>query len=163
MSTEKVVSGRVVSIEYTLKNDEGEVLDASEGSPLFYLHGAHNIVPGLENALVGKAIGDKVDVRVSPEEGYGEKSGMDPQEIARTSFPEDAELHAGLSFAAETDAGLMPLWITEVADDVVKVTADHPLAGVTLHFAVEVVGIREASESELEHGHAHGPDGHHHH
>jgi FKBP-type peptidyl-prolyl cis-trans isomerase SlyD len=160
--TSSVQDGLVVSIEYTLKDDGGQVLDASEGNPLLYLHGHDNIVPGLEQELTGKNIGDKVDVSVPPKLGYGERVGPGPQAIDRSSFPADAPLHPGINFLIETDDGHMPLWITEVKEDVVMVDANHPLAGVTLNFSVEIVAIREASAEEIAHGHPHGPGGHHH-
>ncbi len=163
MSSSEVADGRVIEIEYTLTNPQGEVLDASEGEPLAYLHGADNIVPGLENALVGKSVGDKLDVVVPPAEGYGERQGPGPQGIPRTSFPADADIVPGMSFAVETEDGqLMPLWVVGLEADQVMVDANHPLAGVALHFAVEIVGIRDARAEELEHGHPHGPGGHHH-
>ena len=160
--TSTVNDGLVVSIEYTLKNGEGAILDKSEGNPLLYLHGHDNIVPGLESELAGKSVGDKLDVEVPPKLGYGERVGPGPQAIARSSFPADAPLAPGINFLIETEQGHMPLWIVEVKDDAVMVDGNHPLAGVTLHFAVEIVAIRDASEEELAHGHPHGPGGHHH-
>ena len=160
--TSSVQDGLVVSIEYTLKDDEGTILDESKGDPLLYLHGADNIVPGLESELTGKAIGDKLEVSVTPAQGYGERVGPGPQAIARSSFPADAPLRVGMNFLIETEEGHMPLWITEVQEESVLVDGNHPLAGVTLNFAVEVVAIRPASAEEVEHGHPHGPGGHHH-
>jgi FKBP-type peptidyl-prolyl cis-trans isomerase SlyD len=157
-----IQDGVVVSIEYTLKDGDGDVLDKSDGNPLAYLHGADNIVPGLERELVGKGIGDKLEVEVPPALGYGERMGPGPQPIERSSFPADAPLQPGMNFLIETEDGHMPLWIIEVRDDVVLVDGNHPLAGVTLHFSVEVVEMREASEEEVAHGHPHGPGGHHH-
>lgn len=163
MSSPTIVeNGVVVSIEYTLKNGDGDLLDKSEGSPLSYLHGASNIVPGLESELTGKKLGDKLHVEIAPADGYGEVQGPGAQPIDRSSFPADAPLHAGMSFMIETEEGPMPLWITEVKDDVVLVDGNHPLAGVTLQFSVEIVELREASEEEIAHGHPHGPGGHHH-
>lgn len=163
MSTASVADGLVVLMEYTLKNGEGEVLDASEGEPLAYLHGAENIVPGLEAALTGKAVGDELSVKVAAADGYGERVGGGAQPIERSSFPADAELFEGMSFAVETEQGVMPLWVVEVQEEVVMVDANHPLAGVELNFDVKVVAIREATDDEKEHGHPHGPEGHDHH
>lgn len=163
MSETRVADGQVVEMLYTLKDGKGELLDASNGEPLAYLHGADNIVPGLEKALAGKQVGDKVDVVVPPAEGYGERTGPGAQGIPRTSFPADAQIHPGMSFAVETESGdLLPLWVVEVNDDEVMVDANHPLAGVPLHFSVEIKSIREATGEELDHGHPHGPGGHHH-
>ena len=162
MSEARIAQGSVVTFEYTLKNDQGEVLDASEGHPLTYLHGADNIVPGLERELDGKGVGDEFQVVVAPADGYGERIGTGPQPIDRGGFPPDAELEPGMSFAVETEGGLMPLWIVEVGDDHVMVDVNHPLAGVELHFSGSISEIRQATDEELEHGHVHGPDGHHH-
>jgi FKBP-type peptidyl-prolyl cis-trans isomerase SlyD len=161
--TVTVVDGKVVSLEYVLRDDEGEVLDQSEpGDPLLYLHGAENIVPGLERALTGRRVGDALDVVVEPESAYGPREGG-LVEVSRDAFPADAELEVGQEIAAELDDGTeIPYWIIEVHDDRIVVDPNHPLAGVTLHFAVKVVDIRDASKDELDHGHPHGPDGHHH-
>lgn len=155
---------KVIVFHYTLTDDEGEVVESSKGGhPLAYLQGKGQIVPGLEKAMAGKVGGDSFKVDVAPEEGYGLKEGPGPQPVERTAFPEDAELHEGMMFAAEMpDGSQMPLWVTEVSDDKVMVDSNHPLAGETLHFDVEVVEVRDASDEELAHGHAHGPGGHQH-
>lgn len=146
----------VVSIQYTLKNPEGETIDASEpGDPLRYLHGASNIVPGLENALDGKKVGDELEVVVEPEDGYGEISGPGPQALPREAF-EGVEPQPGMSFVAEDDDGnQIHLWILDADDEKVVVTPDHPLAGVTLHFSIKIEDVREATAEELDHGHVH--------
>ncbi|MBV1858805.1 MAG: peptidylprolyl isomerase [Nannocystaceae bacterium] len=151
-----VAAKSVVSIQYTLKNGEGETIDASEaGDPLRYLHGAGNIVPGLEKELEGKNIGDKLEVVVQPADGYGEVSGPGPQSLPREAF-EGVEPAAGMSFVAEDEDGKqVHLWVLDADEERVVVTPDHPLAGVTLHFAVEIEEIREATAEELEHGHVH--------
>jgi FKBP-type peptidyl-prolyl cis-trans isomerase SlyD len=160
--TTSISDGCVVEIEFTLKDDGGHLLDASEGDPLVYLHGADNIVPGLENALSGRTVGEKLDVVVSPEDGYGRRMGAGPQSIDRAGFPDGAELYVGMEFAVETEDGLLPLYVVEVREDSVIVDVNHPLAGATLHFSVEVVGIRDSTEEERAHGHPHGPGGAHH-
>lgn len=159
-----ISEGKVALIHYTLKNDQGEVLDTSDGrEPLAYLHGAGNIVPGLERELEGKAVGATFDATVSPEDGYGEREGK-AQAVERKAFPKGLEIEKGMMFQAQTpDGDVVPLWVDRVEDDKVWVDPNHPLAGVTLHFSVEVVGIRAATEEEVAHGHPHGPDGHHHH
>lgn len=162
MSQAQVVeAGTVVIMHYTLKDPAGVVLDSSSGrEPLAYLHGAKNIVPGLERQLAGKRAGDTVSAVVPPEEGYGERQGP-PQAIERSAFPEGVELAAGMQVVAHgRDGQSFPLWIVEVADEQIVVDPNHPLAGVTLHFDVEITDVREASEGEKAHGHPHGPGGH---
>jgi len=160
-----IADGMVVAIHYTLKNPEGDVLDSSSGSdPLSYLHGASNIVPGLEKELTGRRIGDTVSAVVAPADGYGERSGPEPQQVPRSAFPDDAELEEGMQIIAQgPDQQAFPLWIVEVSEEHVVVDHNHPLAGVALHFEVEVTDIRAATDEELEHGHPHGPGAHHHH
>lgn len=161
MST--VTSNKIVSIHYTLRNGDGEVLDSSEGTePLAYLHGAGNVVAGLEKALEGKVVGDTVLAVVAPEEGYGERVGPGPQPVPKSAFgPDDPSLQPGMAILAEDDDGNeMPLWIVAVESDHVIVDQNHPLAGETLHFDATVVEVREATDQELAHGHvhAHGHD-----
>ncbi len=165
MTNSHVAAGQVVSIHYTLKLDNGEVVDSSEGQgPLEYLHGAANIVPGLERALNGLAIGDLFQVTVSAEDGYGEHDTEAEQTVQRAMFPKDVKLEAGMQFAARGDDGQpMPFTITEVEGDTVQIDFNHPLAGETLHFSGSVVAIRAATQEETQHGHPHGPGGHHHH
>lgn len=159
----QIAENCVVSIYYELTNDAGEVLDASaEGEPLTYLHGAHNIIPGLENQLAGKSAGDKLKVTVQPDEGYGEHSPNLVQEVPRSAFPEPDELEAGMRFNAQSESGMMSVVISAVGPETVTVDANHPLAGQVLHFDVTIADVRAASEEELAHGHVHGPHGHHH-
>ena len=161
-SEETVSANRVVTIDYTLKNDAGDILDSSkDDEPMAYLHGADNIVPGLETALEGKLVGDRVQVVVDAKDGYGERE-FDTFAVDRTSFPDDVELTKGMQFVAEGEEGLMPFWIDSVKDDKVHVDPNHPLAGQALHFDVTIVAIRAATAEELEHGHPHGPGGHEH-
>jgi FKBP-type peptidyl-prolyl cis-trans isomerase SlyD len=159
-----VAAGKVISIHYTLKDEDGEVLDSSDGGqPLAFIHGAGNIVPGLERQLTGKQVGDKLAAVVPPEEGYGVPEGPGPQPVPRSAFPPDVELESGLQFLARGPRDeSIPLWVVEVMDDTVLVDGNHPLAGVTLHFDVEVVGVRDATAEEKAHGHPHGDGGHHH-
>lgn len=166
MSTVGVTAGdgKVVTIHYTLKGDDGDVIDSSSGGePLEYLHGAGNIVPGLETAMSGKGVGDKFNVAVTPDEGYGEIEGDGPRPVPRTSFPPDADLEIGMQFFVRgPDGQPFPVWVAGVSDSEVMVDPNHPLAGETLHFDVEVMSIRDASQEEIEHGHPHGPHGHDH-
>ncbi len=158
-----VAGGTVVTMHYTLKDPEGEVIDSSSGrDPVAYLHGAQNIVPGLERKLTGKRVGDTLSAEIPPEEAYGERQG-DPQPVERSAFPADSELAPGMRVVAQgKDGESFPLWIVDVSEDTVMVDPNHPLAGVTLHFDVEITGLREASEEEKSHGHPHGPGGHEH-
>ncbi len=162
--TQEIAENMIVSVHYTLKSPDGEVIDSSSGSaPLSYLHGAGNIVPGLEAELSGHKVGDKVTAVVAPADGYGERSGPEPQPVPRDRFPADAELHPGMQIMAQGPNGeQFPLWVVGVDDGNITIDHNHPLAGVTLHFDVEVTEIKEASKEELEHGHPHGPGGHHH-
>lgn len=163
-SSEVVRDGKVVIFNYTLRNEEGEVLDASEpGDPMAYLHGAENIVPGLEEQMGGRVVGDRFTAIVPPELGYGVREEPGLRALPRAAFPDDAELVAGMELALEDDEGdVMPIWIADIREDAVIVDINHPLADQTLHFAIEIVGIRDASESEIEHGHPHGADGNDH-
>ena len=151
--------GKVVNIHYklTLGGGDGSVVDSSEGrDPLPYLHGAGNIVAGLEAALAGKSEGAAFDVEVVPADGYGERHDEAVQNVPRDAFPPEAELQAGLQFQATGPDG-QPLMgtITSIEGEVVTVDFNHPLAGETLHFSIEVVSIRDATEEEREHGHVH--------
>lgn len=152
--------GRVGLLIYTLRDGEGEVLDQNDASdPLPYLHGAQNIVPGLEEALMGAKVGDRLNVEVPPEKGYGEHDGNDLVEVPRDQFPAGQQIVPGMHFFAQGPDGHVVIWVKEVEDDSVRVDQNHPLAGVTLNFDVEVVGIRDATDDEKAHGHPHGPDG----
>jgi FKBP-type peptidyl-prolyl cis-trans isomerase SlyD len=159
-----IANDAVVHIAYTLKNDAGEIIDQSqEGQPLAYLHGHHNIVPGLESALAGKQAGDSVEVSVSATEGYGERSDEAIFEIPRDKLPPEVEPEVGMQLAAQApDGGIIQFRLVEIGDAVVKADANHPLAGQTLHFDVSIESVREATSEELAHGHVHGPGGHHH-
>jgi FKBP-type peptidyl-prolyl cis-trans isomerase SlyD len=163
-SEDTVSAGKVVSIDYVLKDPSGNVLDRSEeGRPLVYLHGARNIVEGLESALVGKKPGDSLNVTVPPEKGYGAKRGLKPQRVLRSKFPETAKLEKGARFVMHgPDGKPFPIWVTKVMGREVHVTPEHPLAGVTLRFDVTIRELRDATDEEKAHGHAHGPEGHHH-
>jgi FKBP-type peptidyl-prolyl cis-trans isomerase SlyD len=160
MST--IQNDSVVNFNYTLTNAAGDVLDKSQGEPLVYLHGAHNIVPGLENAMLGKQVGDKFQVTVEPEEAYGEYQAEMVQEVPRNMFQGVDDIHVGMQFQAQTDDGVQVVTVKDVTPELVIVDANHPLAGQALTFDVEVVAIRAATAEELEHGHAHGIGGHHH-
>lgn len=154
---------KIVAINYTLTTDDGEVLDQSDDGSFAYLHGADNIIQGLESALTGKTVGDKLNVKVQPAEGYGERNDEMVQVVGREMFESDAELEVGTQFHAEGPDGT-PIMITIAAieGDDITIDGNHPLAGVNLNFDVSIVDVRDASEEEIQHGHVHGPDGHHH-
>lgn len=161
----RITRGMVVSIDYTLTDDDGEQIDSSEGGePLRYLHGEGQIVEGLERELEGKKVGDEFSVTVPPELGYGEESGEAPIRVPRSALPPFPEPEIGMDLYAESpDGDEQTFWIVDVADDHVLVSPDHPLAGLTLHFDVKVRDVRPATEEELRHGHVHGPNAHDHH
>ena len=146
----------VVTIDYTLTNDQGEVIDTSENSqPLAYLHGTGNIIPGLEEALEGKSSGDEVQVSIPPEKAYGEHDDQLKQVVPRDRFEGVEQLEPGMQFQAQTEGGVRIVTISAIDGDDVTVDANHPLAGETLHFEVAVREVREASSEEIEHGHVH--------
>lgn len=154
----------VVTMHYELKDAAGEVLDSSAGQdPLTYLHGAGNIIVGLEEELLGKAIGDEVQAIVSAEKGYGEPVDALIQTVPKEAFGEEIDKVAvGMRFQAETEQGPVPVVVTAMDADTVTVDGNHPLAGKELHFSVKIEEIRDASQEEIDHGHVHGPGGHQH-
>jgi FKBP-type peptidyl-prolyl cis-trans isomerase SlyD len=153
----------VVSFHYTLKDDAGKVIDSSEGGdPLFYIHGHGNLVPGVERELEGKSTGDKLDIEVSPADGYGEYDKQLVQKIPRRALKGIAKVTVGMRLQMQTQHGPRAVAVTHVAGDLVTVDGNHPLAGQNLNFHIEVEEVREATEEELAHGHVHGPGGHHH-
>lgn len=158
-----VAKNKVVLIDYTLTNNSGEVLDSSEGGePLAYIHGIGNIIAGLEEALEGRKTGDSLSVSISPEKGYGVRDDAKIQTVPRRMFQGVDDINPGMQFHAQTQNGLEVVTVTGVTSDMVTVDANHPLAGETLNFAVTIIEVRDPSEEEMEHGHVHGPGGHHH-
>ncbi len=159
-----ITDNKVVSIHYNVVDaDSDETIDSSDGGdPMVYLHGARNIIPGLEQALEGKVAGDAFDVTVAAAEAYGEHSADRVQTVPREAFAEIGEVQVGMKVTAQTEMGPIELLVTEVGDDEVTVDANHPLAGKDLKFSVRVEDVRDASEEEIAHGHAHGPGGHSH-
>ncbi len=153
----KIADESVVTIHYELKDDEGQVLDSSKGKdPLKYLHGAQNIIPGLEEALYEKTSGDKLDVTVEAIDAYGEIVPELVQDVPKEVFGEVDHIEPGMVFQAQDQEGRMQnFMIREVKGDQVTIDANHPLAGKRLHFSVSIEDVREASKEELEHGHVH--------
>jgi FKBP-type peptidyl-prolyl cis-trans isomerase SlyD len=154
----------VASFHYTLTDGSGKMLDSSKGQePLSYLHGSGNIIPGLEKALLGKKVGDTLNVSVPAAEAYGLRDDTMVQELPTNMFSGIENIEVGMEFHAETEHGLQVVTVTKVEGDNVTIDGNHPLAGVDLTFDVEITEIRAATEEEMEHGHAHGVGGHHHH
>lgn len=159
----QIENNRVVSIAYTLKDNDDNVIDQSSDGSFCYLHGASNIIPGLEDALTGKMAGDELSVSIPPEEAYGVRDAAREQEVPRSAFPPEQEIEVGMQFHAQGPEGqAIMVTISKVEDDTITVDGNHPLASVHLNFDVKVMDIRDASPEELEHGHVHGPHGHHH-
>ena len=154
---------QIVSIHYTLRDEAGEIIDSSPaGEPLAYLHGHGNLVPGLERELAGRSVGDKLTVTLSPADGYGEHDPKLVQQVPRRALKGVGNLRVGMRLSASSGRSDRTVTVTRIAGDLVTVDGNHPLAGKRLHFEVEVAGVRAATETELSHGHVHGPDGHDH-
>lgn len=159
----QIAPNSVVTLHYTLKDNDGNVIDQSDDGSFLYMHGAMNIIPGLENALTGKSAGDEFSVKVAPEEGYGAKDPARVQEVPKEMFDNVDEIQPGVQFHAQgPDGGAVVVTVVEVKDEAVVIDGNHALAGVDLNFAVKVVDVREATEEEIAHGHVHGPHGHQH-
>lgn len=159
----KITKNSVVMMEYTLTDDDGNVIDTTEGrEPLAYIHGHGNIIAGLEKELEGKSKGVKLSVRVTPEEGYGEFDEGAIRTVAISQFEDKDAVEIGMQFVADTDDGPVMFTVQEIKGDEVVLDGNHPLAGTNLSFKVEIIDVREASNEELAHGHVHGEGGHHH-
>lgn len=165
----QVAKHKVVAIDYTLSDDDGETIDSSQrDEPLLYLHGEGNIIPGLERVLEGKSVGDQIKVSIAPVDGYGEREEGLRQEVSRDHFDGFEELEVGMQFRAPTDGEegaeeeFIVVTVVEIGDDTVTVDGNHELAGMTLHFDVTVREVRDATSEEISHGHAHGMGGHEH-
>ncbi len=159
----EIQNSKVASINYTLTNAENKILDTSEGrEPLVYIHGKGNLIPGLEKALEGKKVGDKLKVTIQPEEAYGTRNEQLVQVIPRSSFQGVEDIQSGMQFQANVQGHTQIIVVTKVEGDNITTDANHPLAGEELTFEVEVMEVRDATEEELAHGHVHGPNGHEH-
>jgi FKBP-type peptidyl-prolyl cis-trans isomerase SlyD len=160
----KITGDSVVTLKYTVHDDQGKLVDQGE-EPLTYLHGGHDgIFPAVENALAGKQEGDSVKLKLQPVDAFGEYDAELVRVEPRDRFP--SEIKIGMQFegtANDDDDDLMIFTVTDVADDKVVVDGNHPLAGVALTFDATVVSVRAATKEEISHGHIHGPGGHHHH
>jgi FKBP-type peptidyl-prolyl cis-trans isomerase SlyD len=161
----KVEDQKVVGIDYTLFLEDGSIADSTEGEePLYFLYGNGNIIPGLEKALEGLAVGAEKTVEIEADDAYGGFDENAFEEMPLSAFPEDLKLEKGIPFALLDEEGNhIPAIVHEVGKETVTMDLNHPLAGQKLKFQVKVVDIREASQEELSHGHVHGPEGHGHH
>ena len=153
-----------MNLAYVLKNDQGKVLDQADvNTPLSYLHGAHQIVSGLESALVGMKKGQKKKVSVVPKDAYGEINPDLKIQVTRSHFPPGSNIQEGSQFRMKTpDGGSVVFSVVSVKGDDVFLNGNHPMAGETLHFDIEIVEVRDATAEEKSHGHAHGSNGHDH-
>lgn len=159
----KIEKNKIVAIDYTLTDHDGVVIDTSESrEPLKYLHGTGALIPGLENELEGKTEGEKLEVAIKPEDGYGVRNEELLQAVPREHFAQVPDIQPGMQFQANSEEGPIMVTVVEVTEDKIMVDGNHPLAGVVLNFKVEVKEVREATAEELEHGHAHGAGGHEH-
>ncbi|HEC27991.1 MAG TPA: peptidylprolyl isomerase [Gammaproteobacteria bacterium] len=154
----------VVTLEYTLTDNSGVVIDQSSGDDAFeFIYGIGGIIPGLETALAGKEADDEISVTIEPGEGYGEREEALVDEVPVDRFDEAEEVKEGMQFQTPAEDGsTRVVTVIKIEDGKVTVDGNHPLAGVILNFDVKVQAVREASEEELEHGHVHGPGGHDH-
>lgn len=159
----QVADKSVVTFHYTLKDINGNEMESSRGGdPLAYLHGGDNIVPGLEKALTGKTVGDTLTVTVPPAEGYGERRDDLQMRVSTKHLVWEGKLEAGAQAYLRTEHGPRMVTVIKPGKFMVDIDANHPLAGTTLVFDVEITEVREALPEELDHGHVHGPGGHHH-
>ncbi len=154
-----IQNDKVALIEYVLTNEHGEQIDASNGQPLAYLHGHHNLIPGLESKLEGKSVGDKFTANIEADKAYGERDEALVQTVPNSMFQGVEDLEVGMRFEAQSEQGMHSVEITNIEGDQVTVDGNHPLAGMSLTFEVEIMDIREATAEELDHGHAHGDGG----
>ncbi len=154
----KIENDKVVSFHYTLTDDDNNVLDKSDSEePLSYLHGAGNIIPGLEKALAGKEAGNKIKARIEPEDAYGIKQEGMVQVLPKEAFEGVEKIEPGLQFQAAGQNGEpVVVTVTKVEGDQITIDGNHPLAGVALTFDVEIADVRDATEDEIAHGHIHG-------
>ncbi|MCS7205684.1 MAG: peptidylprolyl isomerase [Leptospiraceae bacterium] len=152
----KVRKNTVVTIDYVLKDDFGNILDSTQGrSPLKYLHGNGNLIPGIEKALEGKEKGDFIKVSIPPEDGYGYIDESLIQEVPKEIFEDPEDLEIGMQFSAQTEEGTYILTVKEIREETVIVDGNHPLAGKNLNFEIRILNIREATLEEIAHRHAH--------
>jgi len=155
-----IADKKVASFHYTLSNEQGEQIESSrERQPMSYLHGAGNIIQGLENALTGKAAGDQFQVTIPPADAYGERRADQVQRVPAKHFRDAKKLKSGQLVSIQTRRGPVQATVVKVGRFNIDVDTNHPLAGQTLTFDIEVLAVRDATKEEIEHGHVHGPGG----
>jgi len=151
-----ITNNKAVTINYTLKDDQDVIIDTSNDNSFVYLHGANNIIPGLENELTDKTSGDKFSLVIKPEDAYGQYNDKLTQAVDKEAFGEEQKIEVGMQFHAQGDNDQMVMiTVTEINDNKITIDGNHPLAGVTLHYDVEIMDVRDATEEELSHGHIH--------
>jgi FKBP-type peptidyl-prolyl cis-trans isomerase SlyD len=159
----KIDNNAVVRFHYTVAaQGQGEVEDSRIGDPIAILVGHRNIIPGLETALIGHEVGDRFEVTVSPEQAYGARHEGAMQRLSKKLFPKGASLHPGEKVVLKSEHGPRMVTVKKVGMTVVDVDLNHPLAGMTLTFDVEIVEVREATAEEIAHRHVHGEGGYPH-
>ncbi len=159
----QIAANKVATITYILKDNDGVLIDqADKDAPFAFILGVGSIIPGLETALEGKGAGDNINVTIEPAEGYGDRDDSMIQIMPKNMFEGVDDVTPGMQFHAQTGEGMSVVTVTAVEDDNVTVDGNHPLAGVTLNFEVDVIEVRDPTEEELDHGHVHGPGGHQH-
>lgn len=160
-----IESNKVVTMNFTLTDDNGNILDSTDqGGPFSYLSGNNNILPKLEEAVNGMIIGTKKQIKLDAVDAYGLYNDQIVQVVGKENFPEDFVLEVGMEYlASNPDGAQMPFTITSVEEETVTIDFNHPLAGKNLNFDVELLDVRDATAEELAHGHVHGAGGHHHH
>lgn len=159
----QIENGKVVSFHYQLFGEDGALIEKTEDQPTLYLHGAGNMISGVEQALAGRAAGEHFEITLSPDQAYGERKEEMTQRVSAKYLRHAGKLRPGMQVPVQTDEGQRWVTVLKVGLKTVDVDANHPLAGRTLRFVIDVVDVRDATEEEVSHGHAHGPGGHHHH
>ena len=158
-----IKKNNVVSIDYTLKNNEGTVIDTSSGrSPLVYMHGSGALIPGMEKSLESKSEGDEFHVSITPAEAYGNRDEDLVHKVNRAELAHLQDLALGMELEVQADDTPLVMTIIELTDELVVLDGNHPMSGQTLNFDIQVRSIREATSEEISHGHVHGPGGHDH-
>lgn len=158
----QVTKNKVVAVEYILTDDENQVLDQTEsGEPLEYLHGIGNLIPGLESQLEDKSIDDQFKISIPPADAYGERDEKLKQSIPRDRFEEPDHLEVGMQFQTPPEEGSQEFTIVDIDNNSIIVDGNHELAGMTLHFDITIKNVRDATEDEIAHGHAHSDGCHH--
>lgn len=151
---------KVATLNYTLKDEDGNIIDESKDGSFSYLHGANNIIPGLEKALEGKQAGDQINVVIEPKDAYGERNLEKIERVPKDMFPPDSEIKEGMQFEGQSAQGEpIIITVTAIEGDEVIIDGNHPMAGIQLNFEVDITDVRFASEEEIEHGHTHNQDG----